>query len=493
MSTANSSISVPLRRLATKISTLPDFAFLVLGPLLSVGLLLGASADLHVVILHTNDVHGHLLADGETGGSARIAGIVRQIEPQLLFDGGDIFTGTPIADMSEGRAVIDVMNAIGYDAVALGNHEFDNGINVLRERMIDADFRFLSANVEAPLEDLQQRAIFNVDGIRFGVIGLTTGDLKTTSHPKNMERVQVMDVVRAIENTLPRLAAQTDFLIVLAHIRPDEELRVARVFPEVDLIIGGHSHRELREPVRVGETMIVQAGGYGRFVGRVDIDFEDTEVVGMTARLIPTKDARVDAEIRELLRPYETAVASHMTSVVTHAPTEMKRSRVAESPVANLVADAFRKAGNTQIAVTNLGGIRADIRQGPMTRAHVFELLPFENTLITMKLSGRVLTRILSRELMAVSGIRVQLDLDRMAGERLLSLELSDGRAVEDDEMYSVTTNDFLVAGGDGLEEFGDGVDVHDTGVLMRDAFAAYVVDLETIPRLLDGRVRVKR
>ena len=493
MSAANSSISVTLRRLAAKASTLPGSAFLLLGPLLSVGLLLGASADLHVVILHTNDVHGHLLADGETGGSARIAGIVRQIEPQLLFDAGDIFTGTPIADMSEGRAVIDVMNAIGYDAVALGNHEFDKGIDVLRDRMIDADFRFLSANVLAPLEDLQQRAIFDVDGIRFGVIGLTTEELKTTSHPKNMERVQVMDVVRAIENTLPLLAAQTDFLIVLAHIRPDEELRVARAFPEVDLIIGGHSHRELRVPVRVGETMIVQTGDYGRFVGRVDIDFEDTEVAGMTARLIPTKDAPVDAEIRELLRPYEAAVESHMTSVVGHAPTEMKRSRVAESPVANLVADAFRKAGNTQIAVTNLGGIRADIRQGPMTRAHVFELLPFDNTLVTMKLSGRVLTRILSRELMAVSGIRVHLDLDRMPGERLLSLELSDGRVVEDDDLYSVTTNDFLVAGGDGLEEFGDGIDVHDTGVLMRDALAAHVADLETLPRLLDGRVRVNR
>ena len=489
MSSAN---NLTVRRLVGKASTLRSCVPLVLGPLLSLGLLLGGSADLHVVILHTNDVHGHLLADGETGGSARIAGVVRQIEPQLLIDGGDIFTGTPIADMSEGRAVIDVMNAIGNDAVALGNHEFDNGIDILRERMIDADFRFLSANVQAPLEDLGQTAIFSVDGIRFGVVGLTTGDLKTTSHPKNMERVQVMDVVRAIENTLPRLAAETDFLIVLAHIRPDEELRVARAFPEVDLIIGGHSHRELREPVRVGETMIVQAGDYGRFVGRVDIDFEGTEVVGMTARLIPTKDAPVDAEVGELLRPYEAAVESQMTSVVAHAPAEMKRSRVAESPVANLVADAFRKAGNTQIAVTNLGGIRADIRQGPMTHAHVFELLPFDNTLVTMKLSGRVLTRILSRELMAVSGIRVQVDLDRMPGERVLSLELSDGRAVEDDEMYSVTTNDFLVAGGDGLEEFGDGVDVHDTGVLMRDALAAYVVDLETIPRLLDGRVRVK-
>ncbi len=491
MSTANNSIFASFRRLAEKASTLPGLAFLVLGPLLSVGLLLGTAEDVHVVILHTNDTHGHLLADGETGGSARIAAIVKQIEPQLLFDAGDIFTGTPVADLSEGRAVIDVMNAIGYDAVALGNHEFDKGIDILRERMIDADFRFLSANVQVPLEDLQQRAIFNVEGIRFGVIGLTTEELKTSSHPKNMERVHVMDVVRAIENSLPRLAAQTDFVIVLAHIRPDEELRVANAFPEVDLIIGGHSHRELREPIRVGETMIVQAGDYGRFVGRIDIDFEDTEVVGMTARLIPTRDAPVDAEVRDILRPYEVAVESHMTSVVAHSPTEMKRSRVTESPVANLVADAFRTEGKTQIAVTNLGGIRADIRQGMMTRAHVFELLPFDNTLVTMNLPGQVLRRILSRGLMAVSGIRVRVDLDRPPGQRLLSLELSDGGAIEDHEMYSVTTNDFLVAGGDGIDEFGDGVDVRDTGVLMRDAFAAYVGDLETIPRLLDGRVQV--
>ena len=456
-------------------------------------LLFGAAAEIHVVIMHTNDTHGHLLPDGQTGGSARIASIARQMRPHLILDAGDLFTGTPIADVSRGRAVIDVMNAIGYDAVAVGNHEFDYGIDTLRDRIREADFPFLSANIDTPIEDIHNAAIFNVEGIRFGVIGLTTESPKTVTHPRNVTEVDVTSLVGTLEETLPGIRDLVDVIIVLSHILPEEEIRVARAFPEIDLIVGGHSHSELPEPVWEGDTMIVRTGHYGQFVGRIDIEFDDKEIEEMTGRLIPTTGVSEDARIREILGPYAADVAAEMAEVIGQAPVDLESSRGSESPLANLVADALRDGGGTEVALTNLGGIRAGIRQGPITRAKVFEVLPFDNTLVTMNLEGRVLKRILGKEVLAVSGIRVQLDLERPPGERLLSVELTGGVPIRDETLYSITTNDFLLAGGDGLDEFGEGADIYDTGLLMRDALSQYISGIEAVPVRPDGRMRTQR
>ena len=433
------------------------------------------------------------MPDGDTGGSARIASIALEMRPHLILDAGDLFTGTPIADVSRGRAVIDVMNAIGYDAVAVGNHEFDYGIGPLRDRVAQADFPFLSANISTPIEDIHNAVVFNVEGIRFGVIGLTTETLKTVTHPMNVTEVDVRPLVATLEETLPGIQAMADFIIVLSHISPEEELRVARAFPEIDLIVGGHSHSELPEPIWEGDTMIVRTGNDGRFVGRIDIEFDDKEVEEMTGRLIPTTSVSEDDRVRDILAPYEADVAAEMAEVVGHAPADLIRSREGESALANLVADALRSGGGTQIALTNLGGIRADFSQGPITKGKVFEVLPFDNTLVTMNLEGRILKRILGREVLAVSGIRVQLDVDRPSGERLLMVELAGGGPIGDEALYTVTTNSFLLAGGDGFEEFAEGAEVYDTGLLMRDVLSQYISEIQAVPVRPDGRMRIQR
>ena len=474
---------LPRRRFLGFVSVLP---FLVV-------ISLGAAPQTHVVIMHTNDIHGHLLPDGVTGGSARIASIVREMRPNLMLDAGDLFTGTPIADLSGGRSTIEVMNAIGYDAVALGNHEFDYGIDVLRQRMAQANFQFLSANVGGPLEDLHDGAIFSSAGIQFGVVGLSTEELKTTTHPRNLGLIEVRDIVESLEETISRMWDRVDFLIVLGHLTPAEEIRVAQAFPEIGLIIGGHSHQELTEPIFVGETMIVRTGHYGQWIGRIDIEFQGTLARNMTYRLIPTVEADPDAEVADILAPYEAALSAEFSMVVAHAPERLQSSDFEESPLANLIADAVRAQGGTQIALTNLGGIRAGFGPGPITRGKLFEVLPFQNTLVTMKLSGRNLKSLLAHDLLAVSGLRIEVDMGRPAGDRLVSVALSDGTSVEDGALYSVTANDFLLAGGDGFVEFAAGTEIEDTGMLLREALEAYIAGSEAVPMPLDGRVRVRR
>jgi 2',3'-cyclic-nucleotide 2'-phosphodiesterase/3'-nucleotidase len=211
----------------------------------------------------------------------------------------------------------------------------------------------------------------------------------------------------------------------------------------------------------------------------------------MDGRLIPVRNVAADPEISRILQPYNERVRDKMAEVLGRATGDLISSRSEESPLANMVADALRDKGKTQIAMHNIGGIRASISRGTVTWAHVFEVLPFQNTLVTMKLSGTQLKQILERHsgLLAVSGIRVRFDLKRRGGSRLVSLSLPDGTPVRDFEFYSLTTNDFLVAGGDGLTELAKGRDILDTGIFLRDAFVEYVRRHKVLSPQLDGRL----
>src|SRR5439155_6366023 len=155
-------------------------------------------------------------------------------------------------------------------------------------------------------------------------------------------------------------------------------------------------------------------------------------------------------------------------------------------------ADALRERGKTQIGIHNIGGIRAPIAKGPITWGNAFEVLPFENTLVTLKLTGAQLKKTLNVGLVAVSGLRVVFDLKKASGEQLVSVTLPDGSPIDAARLYSITTNDFLVAGGDMLAELGRGTEIKDTGILLRDVFIAYIKARRVLSPTVDGRIAVK-
>ena len=211
------------------------FLFIFLSP--AAGLWFAAQPPTHVVIMHTNDIHGQLLPMDGIGGIAEIAAIIRSARPDLILDAGDISTGTFLADEFKGTPTIQAMNKIGYMASTIGNHEFDYGQAALRMRLREAKFPFLSANLQSPISEIRKFTVLTAKGIRFGLIGLTTEDVKTQSHPRNVGDVNVLDTVKTLEQLLPEVRTKSDFIIAMVHLEDAEEKRIASAFPEIRLII----------------------------------------------------------------------------------------------------------------------------------------------------------------------------------------------------------------------------------------------------------------
>jgi 5'-nucleotidase/UDP-sugar diphosphatase len=463
----------------------------VFAVLLLMTAVLTAATETHVVIMHTNDIRGHLLPSNEGAGSARLATMVREVRPDLMLDAGEMFSGSLISDMFLGAPVIDVMNAIGYDAAAVGRTEFSFGINALAARAREANFPLLSANADSPISEIQVAGIFNAQDVRITVIGLTSEELERTGHPQNVKYVDVADTVTTLESVLPRVRERSDCIVLLTNVSRAEEQRLARAFPEIRLIIGAHEDAEL--PVRIGQTTIVSAGKFGKYAGRIDLTFNDRNLNRIETHLIPLERVQPDPSVEKLLEPFEAKLNETLQQVLGHAAGDLSRSTAQESHIGNLIADAVRAKTGTAIALIDAANPQAGIRKGPITSRTLFEVLPSENTLVTMRLSGAQIKKILGRSVMSLSGIRVKLDVARPEGKRLISARLEDGTSVRDKDFYSVTTNDYLLMGGGGYTEFADGIDVEDTGILMRDALGEHIARLGTVSPYLDGRIQVSR
>jgi len=467
------------------------FTSTLIFTLLFAALSLTGATQTHIILMHTNDIHGHVLPENGAGGLAVIAAIVKQQHPDILLDAGDMFSGTLVSDAFYGESVVAVMNRMGYRASILGNHEFDYGLKTLRDRVREARFPVLSANVALPYDDVGKTLVIQIKGIRFGVVGLTTEETPTTTHPKNMKGVQIRDVVGSIEQVLPQLQKTSDFVIVLGHLAPEEELRVARAFPEIKLIVSGHSHTELQQPFREKDTLIVRTGSYGRFVGRVDLDFEDRALKKISTQLIEAKGVAPDSEALKAVEPYRAKVERQMNAVLGEATAPFARLAEEGGAIMNLVTDAYRSKTGTQIALANPGGIRTSLPAGPITYGKIFEILPFENTIVTMKLTGAQLKRSLAVRLTAVSGVRVSFDLRKPKDERLVSITLEDGSPILDNATYTVAINDFMQAGGDDYAEFANGTDVKDTGIRLREVVSDYIKAKKTVTPIIDGRIQI--
>src|SRR5688572_12221257 len=284
--------------------------------LISVVLGVYGAAETRVVIMHTNGIRGHILPGPASPGSARLATVVREMKPDLMLDAGDMLSGALISDAFQGEPLLEIMNAIGYDAATIGVNEFNFGIEALRARILQANFPVLSANTTTPISDIQDAAIYNAQGVRLAIIGLTSEEIAKTGHPQNVKYVDVADVVRTLENLLPRVRDRVDSIILLTNVTRTEEERLARAFPEIRLIIGAHEVADL--PVRIGQTTIVGAGSLGRYVGRLDLTFNDGRLNRIEPRLIPLQNVEPDPGIAGLIGPYEAALNKKLQTVLGH-------------------------------------------------------------------------------------------------------------------------------------------------------------------------------
>ncbi len=467
-----------------------------------------SARDAEIVILHTNDVHGNIRPLKGTwirrdtpplvGGTASLSTFVKGWSARrggdtgvLLLDAGDFFQGTPEGNNSKGRLMIELMNRLGYDAAALGNHEFDFGMENLREILRLARFPVMAENAvdrrtgRKPVE-LSAPVIIEQDGVRIGLAGLLTEELAKVAAVDPIEGWTVSDEVRAAAAAAIELRRRgADLVVIISHCDVDRDSVIAATYrnalpaeigvPAIDLIVGGHSHTRLDTPLVVGGVRIVQTGGRGTAPGEVRISWDraNRRIRHFNARIVELVHDTYpeDPEIASFLSPHYAEIDRSMNRVVGRAPEGIDRRahRGISSPLGNLQTDLVRAAGRAEIAINNKGGIRADIERGEVTFRDLYVVSPFGNTVVTMKLTGAQVRSLLEKALdghhttFEISGMTVRYDMSRPVGSRVGRVTV-EGVPLDEARLYTVATNSFLGGGGDAYSEFREGKDSYDTG-----------------------------
>ena len=475
------------------------------------------SAPVSITVLHLNDTHGHILPfpnktldeRNPVGGAARFARMIqdaRAVDPEgtLLLSAGDMFQGTPISNLHHGRPVIEIMNGLRFDAMVVGNHEFDWGQNVLHEMISQAEFPFLSCNIKdmrgGSPQGIKPYIILSRKGLKIAIIGTTTTETPYSTKPGNAAGLAFEDPAKLLPSLIAEVRSQgAGLVILLSHLGLNADEALAAKVSGIDVIVGGHSHTVVPRPVRIGKTLIVQAGSYGMYLGvlRLTVDPASGTVSTPDADELSLVSSApglpIDEKTDSIVKMYYEKIKEEFSRPAGSSLVDLQRNPREESNVGDLVTDAMREASGADIAFQNGGGIRADLPHGELTMEAVFTLLPFDNMIVTMDLTGEQIRRALSRsidgsrQILQVSGLRFLYDPSKPAGNRITDIALSTGPLVPD-KTYRVAVNDFLAAGGDGFTEFKEGRNplVEDS---LRDAVVSYLKTHSPVSPRIEGRI----
>jgi len=460
-------------------------------------------------VIETTDVHGYMLPGAHEpgtrrplGGSAALAAWIHRLRDEnpdgtILVDGGDWFQGTMISNLQFGRPIVDQMNQLGYAAAAIGNHEFDWGLDTLARRISELRFAALGANcVEKQTGRrpgfARADTIVTRRGVRVALLGLCYRETPTVTLAVNVATLRFEDDSTTAARLVPELRQRdsAQVVVVIGHIpagsnRDGRALsgdlpRLARGIRGVDAWLGGHSHNRVLDTIEGAPVLI--AGAHAEMVGVVDLVFDRLRgrVVEHRARLLPTYSDSLppDSATAARVARWNTAVAPIANQPVGRAARRLGRG--SPNAIGDLVTDAMREAGGAEIALTNGGGLRADLAAGMITRGEIYEVMPFDNTIVTLVMSPRELRRafeegLRSGRVLAVSGLRVTYDPSRPPFQRLVELRRGNGAPLDENRDYKIAINNFIATGGDNYESFRNGRALHDTSVPVRDAIEAFV------------------
>ncbi|SDP26873.1 5'-nucleotidase / UDP-sugar diphosphatase [Rhodoferax sp. OV413] len=492
----------------------------------------------NITILHTNDHHGHFWknSDGEYGLSAQKT-VVDQVRAEvtaaggsvLLLSGGDINTGVPESDLQDAVPDFKGMNLLGFDAMAVGNHEFDKPRVVLKMQRDLATFPMLSANIY----DNGQRMfapykIFNVGGVRVGVMGLTTEDTYKMVHPDNVKGVEFRSVIAEANKVVPELRSKADVVIAATHMghytngnhgtQAEGDVEMARAVKGIDLVVGGHSQNpvcmkaeNVRDdayvpgtacaPDRQNGTWIVQAHEWGKYVGRADFSYRNGEFKlvkyalipinlkktvktddGKTAKVVYTTEIAENKEMLALLTPYQNIGQEKLGITVGSSDVRIEgdRSVIRAQPAAMgvLVGLSMMDKTKADFSVVNAGGVRDSLPAGPLTYKDVLKVQPFGNTIATVDLTGAEVMDYLN----AVAKMSVGSGaFSQFAGVQLVitggvvSNARIRGAAVDPTKTYRLVINNFQAVGGDGYPKMLAHKTYVDTGFVDADVLRSFI------------------
>lgn len=478
----------------------------------------------NLYVVHTNDVHGRI-EEGTDGslGYAKLSTLLKMgrsvTDNILVLDAGDVLHGTNLANVFEGESVGVLLNMLGYDAVAPGNHDFNYGADRLIELGALSDSmggtKILAANILDQNGNLvfQPYQVYDYNGFKVVVIGLTTPDTKTKSHPRNTEGLTFWDdsYVSYAQQAVDLAHEIGDYVIVLGHIGLDADGSgltsdmICSAVDGIDLFVDGHSHTVLENGTEVNGTLIVSTGQYLNNVGLVEIQVSDGAVQGESAMLIPASEVidpstsalaqslgityvADDPEVIAYIDQLNAELEQRFSEVVANIPValdgEREHVRTRVTNLSRLICEAMTAETGADFTIINGGGIRASIEAGEVTLGDINNVLPFTNTVAVCEITGDQVYEALeygysmapeSNAAFSQSDLKVVYSRFDEPGSRIRRVLLPDGTPLDRNATYTVATNDFMAAGGDGYTMFGR---VVQEGRQLNEVFADYLAQL---------------
>ncbi|HTK28655.1 MAG TPA: bifunctional UDP-sugar hydrolase/5'-nucleotidase [Vicinamibacterales bacterium] len=520
-----------------------------------------ANGRVWITVLSTTDLHGNLLpVDYYTGrpdarGLARVASIVRRTRTEnpsgtLLVDSGDTIQGTPLEYVHNRRnntppdPMMLAMNALGYDAMAVGNHEYNFGLGVLAKARREARFPFLSANTyKKGTNDTayDPYLVKVVNGVRVAILGLTTPDVPSWETPGNYAGLEFRNPIEEAGKRVPELRARehADLVVIAMHMGIGENLAtgtpnpgqlpnenaaldIARQVPGVDLILMGHTHRDVPSLV-VNGVLLVQADAWGRRLARADFYLEPDagrawRIAGREARTIPITDrTETDAELSTIAVPYDRDTRAWLDRPIGNSPAELdaRNATFEDTAILDLVQRVQLDAGHADVSMVASFNPRARLPKGQVTVRDIAGLYVYENTLVVLKVTGRQLKaalehsaeyflpfapgktpaelvdhRIPAYNFDVAEGVTYDLDLAAPAGQRIRNLQFH-GRPIDPEATFRLATNNYRVTGGGGYTMYREAPELYRSSEEIRDLIIEWVERHHDIPAQPSGNWRL--
>jgi 5'-nucleotidase/UDP-sugar diphosphatase len=457
------------------------------------------NSNVNLTILYTDDEHGWMAGMEAGSGAAEMIGLWRSLDNYgsndhlLVLSGGDNWTGPAISTWFNGEGMVEVMNSMDYDASAIGNHEFDFGLDILKARIAEAGFPYLSANLrykangQTPIDlGIQPFTLVDAGGLSVGVIGLSTLSTPLTTNPSNLVTFEFIDYAEALRQVIPEVRnAGAKLVVVIAHVCPDELENLARQVKDLNIpfIGGGHCHQPYSS--KANGTVILVGGanlvGYGYVQLSVDPASGATTIQDYGLR--KNKGGEPDPEVAKIIQSWQTRTDAELNKEIGFLQNDIPQG---SQEMQALITETWLIGyPNADIAITNLGGLRDRLPAGSLTLADIVSMLPFDNYLVEVKLTGKQVEKVLSStsRTPAIGGVH------RSGSQWILN---KTGQPLQVEETYSVLVNDFMYAGGDGytlLAQYDP--NAYNTGIDWRQPVIDWILAQKSSPtKHLDSLIR---
>jgi len=507
------------------------------------------TSRVHITIVGTTDLHGNILPKdyytekAEGRGIAKAATIIRKVRQEnpnlLLLDSGDTIQGTPLEFFHNKKNNVPmdpmmlVMNELGYDAMAVGNHEYNFGLPVLEKARHEAHFPWLSANTydkASGKPHYQPYIVKEISGVRIGVLGLTTPGIPNWDNPQNYEGLEFREPLAEAKKWVPilRNKEHVDVIIIAMHMGLEEDLNtgilnpgqvanenqaltIARQVPGINVILMGHTHREVSSMI-VNGVLLTQANYWGRHVTRVDLYIDKTgkspRVSAEAARTLPVDTVEADPEIAKLAEPYDRETEAWLGRVIGQSSAELtaRESRFQDTAILDLIQRVQLEAGHADVSMVASFNPQARIPKGPIKVREISGLYVYENTLVVLEVTGRQLKQALEHSAQyfrayepgkpvadlvdekipaynfdIAEGVEYELDITKPFGQRIQKLTFK-GKPVTDNQKFKLATNNYRVNGGGGYDMYKNAPVVYRSSELIRDLIIDWVERHKTIP-----------